>query len=168
MVGAFTYHKAIGPMIWVLIGLSTVELVVVHLLLAHWWPRLAIFVALVTVAGIGWLMMFVRSFRRLPVLLDADRLLMRIGWLRSVSVPTESILGLRSSCDAATLKQRHVLNLALIAYPNVVVDLAAPVPVGRRKISTIAHRLDDPTGFAQALNRRGGGHDRIRRSAGPA
>ena len=128
---------------------------VVHLLLAHWWPRVAAIVAIVTVAGIVWLVTIVRSFRGMPVLLDADRLLMRIGRLRSVSVPTDLINGLRSSCDGAALKQRDVLNLALIAYPNVVVDLTAPITVGRRRISTIAHRLDDPAGFAAALNRLG-------------
>ena len=155
MIGAFSYHKAIAPMIWVLIGLSSVELVVVHLLLAHWWPRVAAVVAIATMMGIGWLVTVVRSFRGMPVLLDADRLLMRVGRLRSVSVPTDHIGGLRSSCDGAALKQRHVLNLALIAYPNVVVDLTAPIEVGRRQISTIAHRLDDPAGFAAALNRLG-------------
>ena len=142
-------------MIWVLIGLSSVELVVVHLLLAHWWPWVAAIVAIVTVCGIGWLVMIVRSFRGMPVLLDGDRLLMRVGRLRSVSVPIDHIGGLRTSCDGATLKQRHVLNLALIAYPNAVVDLATPIVVGRRRISTIAHRLDDPAGFAVALNRLG-------------
>ncbi|KQM72112.1 hypothetical protein ASE72_11725 [Sphingomonas sp. Leaf20] len=140
-------------MIWVLIGLSTVELVVVHLLLAHWWPRIAIAVAAVTLGMIMWLVTVVRAFRSMPVVLEADRLLMRTGRLRSVSVATQQIAGLRSSCDAATLKQRHVLNLALIAYPNTVIDLLAPVAVGRRQISTIAHRLDDPAGFADALNR---------------
>ncbi len=155
MTGAFSYHKAIAPMIWVLIGLSTVELVVVHLLLAHWWPRFAIVVAVLTLSGIVWLVMFVRSFRNLPVLLDSERLVMRVGRWRSVSVSTEHIRGLRSSSDATMLKQRHVLNLALIAYPNTLVDLVAPVAVGRRRISTIAHRLDDPAGFAAALNRLG-------------
>ncbi len=155
MIGAFSYHKAIAPMIWVLIGLSTVELVVVHLLLAHWWPRIAIAVAAVTLGMIMWLVTVVRAFRSMPVVLEADRLLMRTGRLRSVSVATQQIAGLRSSCDAATLKQRHVLSLALIAYPNTVIDLLAPVAVGRRQISTIAHRLDDPAGFADALNRLG-------------
>ena len=155
MIGAFSYHKAIAPMIWVLIGLSTVELVVVHLLLAHWWPRIAIAVAAVTLGMIMWLVTVVRACRSMPVVLEADRLLMRTGRLRSVSVATQQIAGLRSSCDAATLKQRHVLNLALIAYPNTVIDLLAPVAVGRRQISTIAHRLDDPAGFADALNRLG-------------
>ena len=155
MIGAFSYHKAIAPMIWVLIGLSTVELVVVHLLLAHWWPRIAIAVAAVTLGMIMWLVTVVRAFRSMPVVLEADRLLMRTGRLRSVSVATQQIAGLRSSCDAATLKQRHVLNLALIAYPNTVIDLLAPVAVGRRQISTIAHLLDDPAGFADALDRLG-------------
>ena len=155
MIGAFTYHKAIAPMIWVLIGLSTVELVVVHLLLAHWWPRIAVVVGLLTIAGIAWLIRFVLSFRNLPVLLDDDCLLLRVGRLRSVSVPVDRIAGLRQSCDAATLKQSDVLNLALIAFPNVIVDLISPVLVERRHVRSIAHRLDDPAGFAAALNRLG-------------
>jgi hypothetical protein len=51
------------------------------------------------------------------------------------------------------------MNLALIAYPNVVVDLVDPLP-GRRGIRAIAHRLDDPHGFADALRALRGRHDR--------
>ncbi|MGU3391035.1 hypothetical protein [Sphingomonas sp. M1A8_2b] len=155
MIGALSYHKAIAPMIWVLIRLSTVELLVVHLLLPHWWPRVSAFVAMGTVIGIVWLVAVVRSLLGMPVLLEAEQLTMRVGRLRSVRVPIGQIGGLRLSCDPATLKQRNVLNLALIAYPDVVVDLTAPIAVGRRRISTIAHRLDDPAGFAAALNRLG-------------
>jgi hypothetical protein len=57
VIGAFTYHKAIAPMIWVLIGLSSIELVVEHLLLAHWMPRLAIVLGIMTVATILWFVM---------------------------------------------------------------------------------------------------------------
>lgn len=151
MIGAFTYHKAIAPMIWVLIGLSTVELVVVHLLLAHWWPRVAIVVAAVTVATIVWLVVVVRSFRELPVLVDEDGVLMRVGRLRSVRIAPDQILRLASVWDRVTIKQRHVLNLALIAYPNVLIEVVEPVRIGRHKITAIAHRLDDPAGFKAAL-----------------
>lgn len=54
------------------------------------------------------------------------------------------------------MKQRSVLNLALLAYPNLVVDLVAPLP-GRRGITTIVHRLDDPAAFAAAWKALGAG-----------
>ncbi len=153
MIGAFTYHKAIAPMIWVLIGLSTIELIVEHLLLAHWWPRVAIGIGLATISGIAWLVLVVRSFRTLPVMLDDHRLLMRIGRLRSISVPIDHIARLRHPCDVTALKRRDVMNFALLAFPNVVVELASPMLVGRRHIRSIAHRLDDPASFTEALNR---------------
>lgn len=43
-------------------------------------------------------------------------------------------------------------NLALIAYPNVMIDLRQPVVSGRRTITTVAHRMDDLPGFLTALN----------------
>lgn len=159
MVGAFTYHKAIAPMLWVLIGLSLVELVVVHLLLAHWWPRVAIIVAGVTMLGIGWLVHCIASFRRLPVLVDDESVLMRVGRLRSVRIPAARICSVAPPAAIADLKGGRVLNLALIAYPNIVLRLDPPIRAGRREISTVAHRLDDPAGFAAAVNRLGATHD---------
>jgi hypothetical protein len=155
VIGAFSYHKAIAPMIWVLIGLSSIELVVEHLLLAHWMPQLAIVLGIMTVATILWLVMVLRSFRVFPVLVDDDGVVMRLGRLREVRLAPDQILRLARTWDAETIKQRHVLNLALLAYPNVLVDLVSPVRVGRRRIQAIAHRLDDPDGFAAALNRLG-------------
>jgi hypothetical protein len=39
----------------------------------------------------------------------------------------------------------------MVAYPNTVVVLDGPVRAGRRSVSELAHRLDDPTGFAIAI-----------------
>jgi hypothetical protein len=44
-----------------------------------------------------------------------------------------------------------VLNLALIAYPSVLLDLDPPLPGRRAPTRTIAHRLDDPSGFGAAV-----------------
>jgi len=48
------------------------------------------------------------------------------------------------------VKRRNVLNCALLSHPNVLVSLRAPLP-GGRGIVAIVHRLDDPAGFATAL-----------------
>lgn len=44
-----------------------------------------------------------------------------------------------------------MLNLGLIAYPNVLVELAEPVRRRRRAIRAVAHRFDDPAAFIAAL-----------------
>lgn len=113
---------------------------------------MAVVLSAASLVGVGWIVALIRSMKPLPVLLTPGGLTMRVGGFRSVTVPLDDIAGLRSSWDAGVVKARGTLNLALVAYPNVVVDLHRPLP-GRRGVSTIAHRLDDPAGFAAALER---------------
>ena len=57
------------------------------------------------------------------------------------------------------MKRRTTLNLALIAYPNVIVELATPLRSGRRTIEAVAHRLDDRSAFVAAMDRLGASND---------
>ena len=148
---AFFYHRAIAPMLWVFVALASIELLVVHLLLSHWSPTTALILSALSLASILWLIGVIRGFRRLPVLLTPDTLVLRVGTLRSVTVPLGDVVGLRADWNAEWLRRRDVLNLALIAYPNVVVMLHRPVRAGRREVTAVAHRLDDPLAFAAAL-----------------
>ena len=145
---------------WVFVAIASVELIVVHLLVSLLWSgTIALILSIVTLASVIWLVAMIASMRRLPVVLDNERLLMRVGTLRACAVPRDRIAGLRQTWDAAEIKRRDVLNLALIAYPNVLVDLTEPLK-GRRAIRAIAHRLDDPAAFATALERLGAPDDR--------
>ncbi|WP_254602979.1 hypothetical protein [Sphingomonas bacterium] len=155
----FAYHRSVAPMMWVLVGLASIEFVVVHALLAMWKPAVAIVLSIATLASIVWLVAGIRSFRRLPVTLDAGMLVMRAGTLKRVAIPVSDIAGLRGQWDAAFVKRRATLNLALIAYPNIVVELAVPQRVGRRSIDAVAHRLDDRTAFVAAMERLGAADD---------
>jgi hypothetical protein len=146
-------------MMWVLVGIASVELVVVHFLLALWWPWLALVLSAFSLATILWLVSAIRSFRSLPVLIDGDRVILRAGRLKGVEISPTNIAGLRGRWDAAALKEPGVFNVALIAYPNVVVDLRAPVSVGRRTVRSVAHRLDDPAAFAAAIEALGPDHE---------
>lgn len=157
----FSYHRSVAPLLWVMVALSGVELTAVHLLLAHWFPRAALAASLLTLAGIGWLVHAILSMRRLPVLVDGERLLLRAGRLKRIEVPIAEVAGLVRDWDAALVRRRDTLNLALLAYPNVVIALTGPRP-GRRGIVRIAHRLDDPAAFGAALS------DAITRPAGRA
>ena len=146
-------------MLWVLVAIAGVEFVVVHALLAMWRPVVAIVASVATLVSIVWLVAGIQSFRRLPVTLDDDTLVMRAGTLKRIAVPVTNVAGLRDHWDAAFVKRRTTLNLALIAYPNVVVDLAVPQRAGRRAIDAVALRLDDRAAFVAAVERLGAADD---------
>ena len=149
----FSYHRAIAPMMWVLVVLASCELVVVHFLVSLWNRPVALVLSAMSLATLVWLVATILSFRLLPVQVDEDRVVMRVGRLKSIDLTAEMIAGFRKDWDAAAIKDRSVLNLALIAFPNVVIDLVEPVRVGRRSVRAVAHRLDDPTAFVAAIER---------------
>ncbi|TGX55943.1 hypothetical protein E5A73_02175 [Sphingomonas gei] len=144
------YHRSLAPMMWVFFGLACIELVVVHFLVALWDWRVALMLSLISLSGVVWLFVVVASFRRLPVVIDDDGVVLRAGRLRSVRVPLGEIAEIRTHWDGEEVKGRDVLNLALIAYPNVLIELRNALP-GRRSIRRVAHRFDDPAAFQRAL-----------------
>lgn len=150
----FAYHRSVAPMMWVFVAIASVELVVTHLLVAAFiGTRLALALSVVTVAGVLWLVLAIRAMRRLPVELDAERLVMQTGRIKRIEVPATAISEVETTFDATTVKDGATLNLALIAYPNVVVVLDPPYQGRRRAIRRIAHRLDDPAAFTAAVER---------------
>lgn len=156
----FAYHKSVAPLMWVFVAIAATELAVVHLLVAMWSSWAALALSTVTFGAILWLINAIRSFKRLPVQIADGLLLMRAGTLKQATTPVSNIAGLDPSWDAAMLAERDVINLALIAYPNVVVLLREPVLATRgRKVTKLAHRLDDPAAFADALDALGQGDD---------
>ncbi|MDB5738312.1 MAG: hypothetical protein JWO65_1980 [Sphingomonas bacterium] len=150
---AFAYHRSVGPMLGVLLGIAVVETMMVHLIaLGLWGWKVAAALALIDLSAIVWLVRLMRSFRRLPATIEGDRLTMRVGTLRSITIAVENIAGFRETFDAAAIKRRDVANLALIAWPNILIDLKHPIEVRHRRIiSAIAHRLDDPAAFHAAI-----------------
>jgi hypothetical protein len=150
---SFDYHRSVAPMLGVLLGIAIAETMVLHLIvLGLWGWKVAALLSLLDLSVIVWLIRLMRSLRRLPVTIEGGLLTMRVGTLRSITVATENIAGLRETFDAATIKRRDVANLALIAWPNILVGLKQPMEVRHRRIiSAIAHRLDDPPAFHAAI-----------------
>ena len=149
----FAYHRSLGPMIGVLLGIAIVEMCVVHLVVVAMWGRSAALIAgLLDLSLVMWLIALLRSFKRLPVTIADDVLTLRAGSLKSIDVPLAQVTGLRPSWDAAALKDRSVLNLALASWPSVVVDFAPPIVLRRgRTIRAVAHALDEPAAFHAAI-----------------
>jgi hypothetical protein len=124
----------------------------VHFLLSFWSRTAAMMLSGLTLASIVWLVALIRSFKRLPVLVEPAGVTMRLGSLRSVTVAPARIKALRGPISADALKQKGMLNLAMLDHPNVVLDVD-PVAGVRRSIRGIAHKLDDPAGFTAAIER---------------
>jgi hypothetical protein len=152
--GAFAYHRALAPLLWFFVSITAVELLVVHLLIAGLWSKLAAWIlSALSLAMVAWIIAFIRSLKPSPCLVDAEGVTMRIGMLRTVHVPADHVGGVRTSWPREALKQRGVLNLATINYPNVMLDLDPPFTARKRPLIAIAHRLDDPGAFAAAVAR---------------
>ena len=150
--GEHPYHRSLAPMMWVFAGLAGIELVVVHFLVALWDWRVALALSLFSLAGVVWLVRAILSFQRLPVVIGQDRVLrLKAGHLSGIDVPLDEIGAIRSQWESGALKGRGVLNLALIAHPNLLIELRSPVRRGRRVILSVAHRFDDPAAFRVAL-----------------
>lgn len=149
-VRTFHYHRGIAPMMWMLVLISGIELLVVHFLVSFWSGTAALILSALTAAIIVWIVLLIRSMKRLPVWIGEGRLVMATGRLKRIETPLANVAGVRGAWTAADLRSSRVLNLALIAYPNVIVDLVEPI-AGTRPVSAIAHRLDDAPAFVAAL-----------------
>lgn len=141
---SFTYHRAIAPMMWVLCAIMLVEITVVHVVIALWSRWLALILSILSIVTLIWLVRFIVSLRRCPVLLTDDALIWRCGSLRSLTIARSDIGGVVENWTTDAVKTRDCFNAALIAYPNIVIALRHPVVMGRRTVTRLAHRLDDP------------------------
>jgi hypothetical protein len=139
-------------MMWVLLALVLIEAAVTHFLIALWSGRVALAASILSSAAVIWLVRLIRSFRAHPVQLSRDRLLWRVGVLRSVEVPIGQVKARREDWTVAGIRKAGAFNAALIAPPNVVLELDPPCRMGRRLIRFLAHRLDDPQAFNAALD----------------
>lgn len=149
----FSSRRAIAPMMWAFLSIAVCELAVVHFLIALWSHSVAVIISLITVPVLIWLVRAIASLRTMPSTISDSVVTFRAGRMKSVAVPLSQIAGQRSVFSAEEMKDEGVLNLALIAHPNVLLDLAFPILRKRRAYHTVAHRLDDPAAFTTALAR---------------
>lgn len=149
-VQSFDCHRGIVPSLGFFVVLAVAELLVVHLVLSLTWPRAAWIVSGITLAGVIWLIAWVRSFRRCPHVLTDDSLVLRMGSLVSITVRRADIEHIEPVTSLAAVKAPGVRNLVPVAMPNRLVVLRRPI-ADRRGTRAVAIRLDDPAAFDRAL-----------------
>lgn len=155
----FTYSRQLAPMMWALVALGAVEIAVVHLLLWHWLPAVALALGVVSGAAILWLVALILSFRARPVAIGPESVRLRTGFLIDTQVPLGEIAFVQSGNAAADYMPGSLLKASLIAWPNAVLllrrDIELPGAFGRRKrVHAVALALDEPARFLAALEAR--------------
>ncbi|WP_420136423.1 hypothetical protein [Sphingomonas sp.] len=150
----FSYYRSIAPTLTMLLGLAIAETLVVHLLAAALWGMtVAIILGLLDISVVFGLIALLRAIRANPVTLADGILTMRLGRMIVLDIPIDQIAGFRDSWDAQLLKRRDVRNMALAAWPNILIELKTPIRTRRREISMVAHRIDDAGALRAALTR---------------
>ena len=144
----FDYHRGVAPMMWVIFALTLIELIAVHLFVTLTWPWIGWPLTILSVIISVWMVFWIRSFPRLPHVLDADGLLLRLGRLKSVTVELSNIARVVRGWEDGATTAKNGINLAGIAYPNRCIELASPTGKGKSRVFV---RLDAPDAFDAAL-----------------
>ena len=153
---AFAYHRYLNPMIGVLLALQLFELAIVHFFVMMWNPLVAWILFGLSTAGALWLVALMKSFRIRPVLVDGQTLRVRSGAMIDAAIPRGAIAAVAPSFSEATRKRKDTLDTAILAAPNVCLELAHPVAIptffgGTRMVERVAMRIEDAPGLIAAL-----------------
>ena len=158
---AFRYVGAVALLLWVFIGVSAVELFVVHVLLP--WETVRLVADVVGIWGLIWMLGLAASYKVHPHVITESGLLIRQGHGVEITVPWEAVasVGMRErSRDTSKAlqvdrsEQAVVLNVVMGSMTDVDVRLKRPllVPVRGAEESVTEIRLyaDDPRALVAA------------------
>jgi hypothetical protein len=149
---AFTLHRRSGIHdILLFTGLaSLLEILPVHLVLAHWSTTAAWIATSLSLYGAFWLAALSRSFELRPTLVSSSEILLRLGLMSELRIPVSAIGAISKNipADALTLPRRTTPEL----YMEFTYPLQLEKALGmRRNVTGIAVSADDSAGFEEAV-----------------
>ena len=149
---SFTYHRSSN---WqaVAMGLCLmllVELVPVHLLLASWQPVIAWVVSALTVYSVFWVLGDFQAMRLTPIVVDGERVRIRIGRRWDVDIDLADIVEVRLARPDDS--DEDLTDVSLIGGPDVVIERDEDYEIKgifgiRKPFRTLALPLDEPGQF---------------------
>jgi hypothetical protein len=156
--GSFTSCALLRPVLLSLAALASVEVMVMHLLVGRWSHAGAQILTGLGLLTIVYMVGLARSLRHMPSVVAPDRLVVRLGHFHAVDIAYDEITGVSRSAPGEKAPAGS-LDLAPMSSPNLVISLCGQKEVvsmaGRvKRFSKVALRLDDVTGFEQALQAR--------------
>lgn len=156
---AFSYHRGIRHMLWALLIACLLEVVAAHLLIGFLvGPTAAWVVFGLSLLGLVYLVGVINSLARLPLLVAADGVRVRAGTLIDQWLPIDRITRVSRVTNCGDTKRAGFLKAALMAYPNVLIELDPAVSVRRpngriAEITTVGLSPDDSAAFVAAIGR---------------
>ena len=164
---SFTYHKNSDIKVFVIIALiiGMIEVIAVHILLSHWNTIIAWVITVLSIYGLVYLVGLYNSVRYSPILIEDSHMVIRVGFQSSLRVNFENIESLESvsaNYEEKAKKEKKTTYNAIVLrtnLPQFEVALKKQVPQNglfgvARQISTVYIMVDDPRGFASAVNKR--------------
>lgn len=167
---AFTHHRAMAALRWVLVGLLVVEIAVVHLLVPPGALRLVLLV--LGLYGLAWLAGYVLGSGPVrPHLVDGRRVVFRSGLTTDVVVPLTAIAQVRAirqmrTGTASIQLDGSALNLVDNGGTSLEVVLRVPIAValprrGGTEVDAVRAWVDEPRAMAEAIESLLAGPDRV-------
>lgn len=154
----FAYHRHLQPMMIALLVISCIEITVTHLLVSHWSRTAALVMFVISDVSLLYLIGLIRSLRLSPVLLTETGVRLRAGLLVDRTIPYAAIAAVTANPDGETVRAPDSWNIALLAWPNMLIRLSEPLPPRSRwrrdPVRAVALRLDEPGPFLDALRRK--------------
>ncbi len=154
-VEAFSYVKAVAPIMGAFIFVSALELLVVHLLLP--WETIRLIVLVLSVWGLLWMIGFLASMKVFPHLLGPDGLRVRSGTSADIAIPWEAVASVRQRRGSVASRRRvevergddgAVVSVPALKLTRVEVILRGPtaveLPDGAEAITALRLYADDP------------------------
>lgn len=150
----FAYFGAVAALLWAFIGVSAVELVVLHVLLP--WETVRLVADILGVWGLLWMLGLAASFKVYPHLVTDSGLRVRNGHTTNIVVPWDAVASVgarergRERSRALQLDRDEnstVLNVVTTSRTNVDVKLSqplvVPLPKGEETVTEIRLFADD-------------------------
>jgi hypothetical protein len=152
------HHGSQDRHVLVIIGVATVmESIPLHFLLHAYYPRLSWVVLALSAYGLLWTVSAYRALKLRPLLVDPERVLLRLSLVFSAAVRRSEIISI-VPCATSVL-QPDATRLTLTARPNVLIQLRSPARVhrslGRSTYTTrIALAVEQPEELIHGLTPR--------------
>ena len=156
------YGQLAGPMMWLWIFGSAVEVVVLDVVLHRWLPAARLPFLVLGVWGVVWMLGLLASMRVRQHLLDDTHLVVRSGARTRVVVPLEALAGVRSATHEVpglvrTLQELDGLLLVGMGETNLELALTGPTTLETARGPTTDERdglyVDNPRQVATLLRR---------------
>ena len=153
---AFSYHRNMQVLLWMLLAVSALEIGVTLVALRLMSPRIGGIVSALSAIGVVYLLGLINAFAKLPLLVTPRGVRVRAGLLVDQWVGFEEMAEVRLVQDCGDPKRPGFLKASALAYPNTLIELVRPRTVrtlfrAKPDILTIGLHPDDAPAFVDAV-----------------